>query len=69
MWIREPGTITERVEFLGCPELCTYLIKGDIYALVGGAMAHVIPEVLTQLNDLNVDLERIRHLILLHTPL
>jgi len=67
MWIREPGTITERVEFLGRPELCTYLIKGDTYALVGGAMAHVIPEILTQLNDLNVDLERIRHLILLHT--
>ena len=67
MWIKEPGTVTERVEFLGRPELCSYLIKGDIYALVGGAMAHVTPEVLTQLNDLEVDLERIRHLILLHT--
>jgi len=67
MWIKEPGTVTERVEFLGRPELCSYLLKGDIYALVGGAMAHVLPEVLTQLNDLDVDLERIRHLILLHT--
>lgn len=67
MWVKEPGPVTERIEFLGRPGLCSYLIKGDIYALVGGAMAHVIPEVLTQLNDLKVDLERIRHLILLHT--
>lgn len=67
MWVKEPGPVTERVEFLGRPELCSYLIKGDIYALVGGAMGHVIPEVLAQLNDLEVDLERIRHLILLHT--
>jgi len=67
MWIKEPVTITEHIEFLGRPELCTYLLKGDTYALAGGAMAHVIPYVLTQLNDLNVDVERIRYLILLHT--
>ena len=67
MWIKEPGTVTERIEFLGRPELCSYLVKGDTYALLGGAMAHVIPDVLTQLNDLEVDLERIRHLIILHS--
>jgi len=67
MWIKEPGTITERIEFLGRPELCSYLVKGDTYALLGGAMAHVIPDVLTQLNNLEVDLERIRHLVILHS--
>jgi len=67
MWIKEPGAVSERVEFFGRPELCSYLLKGDTYAMVGGAMAHVVPEVLTQLEELNVDLERIRHLILLHT--
>lgn len=67
MWIKEVGTITERIEFLGRPELCSYLVKGDTYALLGGAMAHVIPDVLTQLNNLKVDLERIRHLIILHS--
>ena len=67
MWIKEPGTVTERIEFLGRPELCSYLVKGDTYALLGGAMAHVIPDVLTQLNHLEVDLERIRHLVILHS--
>ncbi len=67
MWIKEPGTVTERIEFLGRPELCSYLMKGDTYALLGGAMAHVLPDVLTQLNNLEVDLERIRHLIILHS--
>ena len=67
MWIKKPGIVTERIEFLGRPELCSYLVKGDTYALVGGAMAHLIPEMLTQLDDLNVDLERIRHLVILHT--
>jgi glyoxylase-like metal-dependent hydrolase (beta-lactamase superfamily II) len=67
MWIKEPGTITERIEFLGRPELCSYLVKGDTYALLGGAMAHVTPDVLTQLTNLEVDLERIRHLVILHS--
>ena len=67
MWIKEPGTITERIEFLGRPELCSYLVKGDTYALLGGAMAHVIPDVLTQLDTLEVDLERIRYLVILHS--
>jgi glyoxylase-like metal-dependent hydrolase (beta-lactamase superfamily II) len=67
MWVKEPGPVTERIEFLGRPELCSYLVKGDIYALVGGAMAHVVHDVLKQLHHLEVDLERIRHLILLHT--
>jgi glyoxylase-like metal-dependent hydrolase (beta-lactamase superfamily II) len=67
MWIKEPGTITERIEFLGRPELCSYLVKGDTYALLGGAMAHVIPDLLTQLDNLEVDLERIRHLVILHS--
>jgi len=67
MWIKEPGTVTERIEFLGRPELCSYLVKGDTYALLGGAMAHVIPDMLTQLNNLEVDLERIRYLVILHS--
>jgi len=67
MWIKEPGTVTERIEFLGRPELCSYLVKGDTYALLGGAMAHVIPDMLTQLNNLGVDLERIRYLAILHS--
>lgn len=67
MWIKEPGSVTERIEFLGRPELCSYLVKGDTYALLGGAMAHIIPDVLTQLDTLAVDLERIRHLVILHS--
>jgi glyoxylase-like metal-dependent hydrolase (beta-lactamase superfamily II) len=67
MWIKQPGTVSERIKLLGRLELCSYLLKGDTYAMVGGAMAHVVPEVLAQLEELNVDLERIRHLILLHT--
>jgi len=67
MWLKAPGTVTERIEFLGRPELCSYLVKGDTYALVGGAMVHTIPDVLAQLNDLDIDLERIRHLVILHT--
>jgi len=67
MWIKEPGSVTERIEFLGRPELCSYLVKGDTYALLGGAMAHVIPDLFSQLDTLSVDLERIRHLVILHS--
>jgi len=67
MWIKEPGTVTESIEFLGRPELCSYLVKGDTYALLGGAMAHVVPDVLTQLDSLEIDLERIKYLVILHS--
>jgi glyoxylase-like metal-dependent hydrolase (beta-lactamase superfamily II) len=67
MWIKELGPITQRIELLGRKELCSYLLRGDVYALVGGAMAHVFPNVLTQLEALQVDVERIRYLIILHT--
>jgi glyoxylase-like metal-dependent hydrolase (beta-lactamase superfamily II) len=67
MWIQEPGPVTESIEFLGRPELCTYLLKGDIYTLVGGGMAHIVPDVLEQLENLDIDIERIRYLIILHT--
>lgn len=67
MWIKNPSTVTEKIEFLGRPELCSYLVKGDTYALLGGAMAHVVPDVLTQLDNLEIDLERIRHLVILHS--
>ena len=67
MWIQEPGSVTERIEFLGRPELCTYLLKGDVYSLVGGGMVHIVPDVLEQLQNLDIDIERIRYLIILHT--
>ncbi|MFW6147222.1 MAG: MBL fold metallo-hydrolase [Thermodesulfobacteriota bacterium] len=67
MWIQEPGPVTERIEFLGRRELCSYLIKGDVYALAGGSMAHVFPDVMRQLEGLGIDLERIRYLFILHT--
>jgi len=67
MWIQEPGPVTERIEFLGRPELCTYLLKGDIYSLVGGGMVHIVPDVLEQLEKLDIDVERIQYLIILHT--
>lgn len=67
MWIKEPGAVTDRTEFLGRPELCTYLLKGDIYALIGGGMAHIVPDVLNQLEKLDIDIERIKYLVILHT--
>jgi len=27
MWIKEPGAVTERIEFLGRKELCSSLLK------------------------------------------
>jgi hypothetical protein len=31
MWIKEPGAVTERIGFTGRKELCSYLLKGDMY--------------------------------------
>ena len=63
-----PGKITERIWLVGRRESCAYLVgDGSEYALLGGAMAYVAPDVLEQLADFSIDETKIRRIVILHS--
>ena len=68
MFIDKPGIVTERILLLGRRESCVYLLKGkDEYALIGGGMAYIVPEILDQLRTYDIDEEKISRIIILHS--
>jgi glyoxylase-like metal-dependent hydrolase (beta-lactamase superfamily II) len=67
MIIQEPGRVTERITLLGRKESCIYLLDGGSeYAMLGGGMTYVIPDILSQLANLGIDARRISRIIILH---
>jgi glyoxylase-like metal-dependent hydrolase (beta-lactamase superfamily II) len=63
-----PGKITERIWLVGRRESCAYLVgDGSEYALLGGAMAYVAPDVLEQVDDFGIDEQKIRRIVVLHS--
>ena len=62
-----PGKVTDRIWLVGRREACAYLVGGDgEYALLGGAMAYVAPDVLGQLAAFGIDARQIRRIVILH---
>lgn len=67
MLIDTPGKITDRILLLGCRESCVYLIDGGgEYAIVGGGMVHIVPEILAQIKQFDISEEKIRRIIIQH---
>ncbi len=67
MIINRSGWITDRILKLGRKESCVYLLKGqDEYAILGGGMVQIVPEVNRQLAELNIAEEKIKRLVILH---
>lgn len=67
MVIEAPARLTDRILLLGRRESCVYLIDGNgEYALVGGGMAYIVPDLLAQLNRFKIDEDRIKRILILH---
>ncbi|MFC1823775.1 MBL fold metallo-hydrolase [Thermodesulfobacteriota bacterium] len=67
MVITEAGWITERILMLGRPESCVYIVDGgDQMALIGGGMSYVVPDILRQFDQFEIEEEKIRWMIILH---
>lgn len=63
-----PGKITDRIWLVGRSESCAYIVGGgDEYALLGGAMAYVAPDVLDQVTRFGIDATQIRRIVILHS--
>lgn len=67
MWIIEPQKVTDRIEYLGDKEMCTYLLKGREYMLIEGGMSYIVPTLLRQLEEKKIDTRRITKYLILHS--
>jgi glyoxylase-like metal-dependent hydrolase (beta-lactamase superfamily II) len=68
MIIEKPGFVTDRILLLGRKESCVYLLKGtEEFALLGGGMAYIIPDIINQLRSFNIKEEKIKRIIILHS--
>lgn len=67
MVITTPGNITDRIIMLGKKESNVYILKGeDEYALIGGGMIHIIPDIVEQITRFGIDEQKIKHIFILH---
>ena len=67
MLIKEPGKITERIDFLGTWENCLYLLKGKEAMIIGGGMSWIAPALEKQLSAMDFDLKKIKYLVIPHS--
>jgi 2-aminobenzoylacetyl-CoA thioesterase len=67
MRIRKAGKITDHLWRLGTEESCVYLLEGSkSSAIISGGMNYIIPDVLQQIKEFNIDELKIAHIIILH---
>jgi glyoxylase-like metal-dependent hydrolase (beta-lactamase superfamily II) len=68
MRIEQPGVVNDRITLLGRNESCVYLVDGkDEYAILGGGMTYIVPDVMAQIKAANIEVEKIRRLVLHHS--
>lgn len=67
MRIRVPQRIHERIEYLGKPEMCVYLLKGNESMITEGGMSYIVPTILRQFQERNIDPSKISRLLILHS--
>ena len=68
MIIDQPGYVTDRIILLGRRESCVYLLDGGgEYVVLGGGVAYIAGDVMKQLARFNIDQEKIRRILILHS--
>lgn len=67
MIVTTPGKVSDRITLLGREESCVYLVDGGSeYAILGGGMPYIIPDVLDQLEQFQIDESKISRLVIHH---
>jgi glyoxylase-like metal-dependent hydrolase (beta-lactamase superfamily II) len=68
MRIQKPGKVHERIWFLGREESGVYFLEGnDGSMMVSGGMSYIVSDILQQLKEFNIDENRIKKLLILHS--
>jgi glyoxylase-like metal-dependent hydrolase (beta-lactamase superfamily II) len=67
MWIREPGKVSDRLDFLGARENCLYLLRGRDMMIIGGGMSWIVPSLETQLSKIDFEPKKLKYLMVSHS--
>ena len=67
MLIQEPGRVTDRIDFLGTPKICLYLLKGEDAMIISGGMSWVVPSLARQFSAIDFDFKKVRYLVIPHS--
>ena len=66
--IRKPGKVKEGLWFLGREETGVYLLEGKKDSMIiSGGMSYIVPDLVQQMTDFNIDEGRITKLLILHS--
>ncbi len=66
MRILEPGPIDREILFLGSRKVSSFLVTGEVSALIGGGVAWGVTRLEEQLDQYSVDRNRLRYLVISH---
>ena len=68
MRIRKPGKVREGIWFLGREESGVYLLEGKNGSMiVSGGMSYIVPDLLQQFKQFDLDEKRIKKILILHS--
>lgn len=67
MWIREPGKISDRLDFLGARENCLYLLRGRDMMIIGGGMSWIAPSLEAQFSATDFEPKKLKYLVVSHS--
>ncbi len=68
MRFREPGKVVDTLWYLGRVESGIYLLDvGDEAMIINGGLSSIVPEVLRQFEDFNINEDKITKLLILHS--
>ena len=68
MRIRKPGKVRDGIWFLGREESGVYLLEGKNGSMiVSGGMSYIVPDLLQQFKQFDIDEKRIKYILVLHS--
>ena len=67
MWMREPGKVVDRLDFLGTHDNCLYLVRGKEAMIIGGGMSWTAPSLERQFSTMDLEPEKLRYLVVHHS--
>ena len=67
MWIREPGKVNDRLDFLGTSDICLYLLRGREAMIIGGGMSWIAPSLEAQFSEMDFEPKKLKYLVVSHS--